>query len=95
MHEIMAKVTGSPLLKIDRTEANAMAKAIGEVAKHYPVKIDPKTAAWANLVTVAGAVYGPRIMAGRMLAKQAAEARRKEAEEARARAASPEFAFAN
>lgn len=37
-----------------------MSEAIAEVAKHYPMTIDPKTMAWINLASCAGMIYGPR-----------------------------------
>lgn len=95
MHEILSKALKVDLLMIDKREANAMAKAIGEVAKHYPVKVDPKMAAWTNLVMVAGAVYGPRIAVARMVAKTNAAARRAEVERDNQRAMSPEFSVAH
>lgn len=92
VHEILAKAVRVDLLKIDKAEANALSKAIGEVSKHYPVKVDPKLAAWTNLVAVAASVYGPRLAVAQVMAK-AARAERIAAEEAaRNRGFAPEYA---
>lgn len=56
-----AAATQTPELKLDSDEAQGMAKAIAEVARHYPTKVDPKTLAWVNLIMALMVVYGPRI----------------------------------
>lgn len=48
-------------LALEKDESKMLADAIGEVAKHYPMTIDPKTLAWVNLATCAGMIYGPRV----------------------------------
>jgi len=93
VHEILAKAVKVDLIKIDKAEANMLAKAIGEVSKFYPVKVDPKLAAWTNLVTVAASIYGPRVAVARMVAKAERDRARQEAEQAKARGLSPEFAM--
>lgn len=61
-------VMGSTLLKIpelaiDQKEAKLLADAIQGVAEHYPMVIDPKYAAIANLVMVGIGIYGTRVFA--------------------------------
>jgi len=65
----------TPELVLAPAEAKALADATAAVAAHYDALIDPKTAAWLNLVLVAGGIYGTRAMAvwGR---KKQTEARR-------------------
>jgi hypothetical protein len=61
LHTIAATVTRTPELVLDGTEAEAMAKSIAEVAKHYPTNIDPKLMAWVNLSATSAMIYGPRL----------------------------------
>lgn len=64
-----------PEIALEKSEAKALAEATAEVAKHYPMAIDPKTIAWVNLATCMGLTYGPRVY---MLRKRLdAEAREK------------------
>lgn len=53
-------------LELDKDEAKKLADGIKEVSKHYPVALNPKHVAIANLVVVAGGIYGSRIMAYNM-----------------------------
>jgi hypothetical protein len=61
IHEMAAAAMHTPELRLESDEANGMAKAIAEVAKHYPTKVDPKTLAWVNLIMAVSVVYFPRI----------------------------------
>lgn len=61
MHTMMAAATSSPELVLDKDEASAITAAIAGVAEQYPMTIDPKALAWANLVMAATMVYGPRV----------------------------------
>lgn len=60
MHHMLAAATSTPELMLDEKEGKAMADAIAEVSKHYPMTIDPKTLAWINLASCATMIYGPR-----------------------------------
>jgi hypothetical protein len=60
LHEMGAAALKAPELRLESSEAEGMSKAIAEVARHYPTKIDPKTLAWANLVMACSIVYFPR-----------------------------------
>lgn len=60
VHTILASAISCPELLLDQKEANAIADGVAKVAAEYDVRMDPKTAAWINLATVASAVYGPR-----------------------------------
>lgn len=53
-------------MELDREESKQYADALAEVAKHYAVAIDPRKLAIANLLAVAGRIYGPRILAYRL-----------------------------
>lgn len=64
-------MSASMLLKVEELaleidEADKLAKAIEDLAKFYPVAIDPKKIAWANLGITAAQIYGTRIMAYRL-----------------------------
>lgn len=48
-------------MALTKPEAETLAKATAEVAKYYPMSIDPKTVAWVNLATCMGLTYGPRV----------------------------------
>lgn len=61
MHGIMAAAIKVPELALAETEAAALAAAVAEVSRHYPMTIDPKTLAWFNLAGCAATIYGPRI----------------------------------
>ena len=54
------------LSQLGSDEAKQLAQASANVAKHYNVLIDPKTADWANLIMVLGMIYGTRLMAIRV-----------------------------
>jgi len=53
-------------LALENEEAEKLSKAIEDLAKFYPVAIDPKKLAWANLGITAAQIYGLRIMAYRL-----------------------------
>lgn len=61
IHGMMAAALKTPELALEKDEAQAMATAIAEVSRHYPMTIDPKTMAWINLASCASMVYGPRL----------------------------------
>lgn len=63
---MLAAITKTSELALDNDEAKQLATASANVAKHYNMLIDPKTADWANLIMVMGMVYGTRLMAIRM-----------------------------
>ena len=52
-----------PELALDETEAKKLALAIEGVNEQYKIALDPKKAAWIDLVQVAGVIYGPRAVA--------------------------------
>lgn len=58
-----ASALAVPELALDPVEAKSLAEATAQVAAYYPVSIDHKTLAWANLIMVAGAIYGTRAIA--------------------------------
>ena len=66
MHTMLAAITSTPELALDKTEAAEIAKAADAVAQHYDVTASAKTLAWTNLLMVVGAAYGTRIFAIRI-----------------------------
>jgi hypothetical protein len=52
-----------PIIALDNDEAKQLSDAIQEVARHYPVGLTEKQLAWANLLMVAGSIYGTRVAA--------------------------------
>lgn len=61
-----------PELAIDEGEAKKLAKAIEGVTNEYKVTLDPKVAAYIDLATVCGIIYGPRAVALYMRKKKEA-----------------------
>jgi hypothetical protein len=52
-------------LALEEKEAQALAEAIAKVAEHYPLVsrgMTPEAAAWMNLFTTAGMIYGPKAL---------------------------------
>lgn len=60
---MLAGITSTPELEIDKSESQNLAQAIAEVTKHYDVEVAEKTIAWSNLLMVCGMIYGTRIVA--------------------------------
>lgn len=63
IHAGVAGVMQNPVWMIEEGEAAQLGKALIEVERQYPTRIDPRALAWINLLGVAGAIYGPRILA--------------------------------
>ncbi len=63
VHQMLAGMTQYQELAITQEEARAMAEAATHVQSFYPTKANAKALAWGNLAMIAGAVYGPRIVA--------------------------------
>ena len=61
MHAFASLVV--PELAIDEGESKKLAKAIEGVTDQYKVTLDPKVAAYIDLATVCGMIYGPRAVA--------------------------------
>lgn len=62
---MLAAALQAPEIAITTDEAAAVADAVAKVARHYDAGLSDKAADWGNLALVAGAVYGPRILAYR------------------------------
>lgn len=77
LHQMGAAIVGIEELKLDETEADAMADAIKTLSKHYPTHINPKALAWLNFGAVAIGIYGTRFEAYRMRMKKERETRPK------------------
>ena len=52
----------NPLIEISRTEADSLAMALSDVMKQYTINVSPTAMAWAKLIGVSAAVYGPKLM---------------------------------
>lgn len=59
-HKIAALVTGVKELELGGSECEALALAITDVMVYHDIIVNPKTAAYINLLSVAGMVYLPR-----------------------------------
>lgn len=53
----------TPELVITDDQAKVLAEAMERVAEHYPISLDPKMMAWAQLIMVMFGVYGIKVMA--------------------------------
>lgn len=76
-HAALSAATGNPIWQLANDESKALAGAIINLEKQYPTRIDPRAMAWVNLIGVAGAIYGSRLIAMRLDAvtrKQAGQA---------------------
>lgn len=73
LHQMGAAIVGIEELKLDESEADAMADAIKTLSKHYPTHINPKALAWLNFGAVAIGIYGTRFEAYRMRMKKERE----------------------
>jgi hypothetical protein len=61
---MLAAMMNAPALGISQQEANAVASAAANVARHYDLgSTSQQTADWCQLALALGVVYGPRIMA--------------------------------
>lgn len=63
LHLALAAFTDTQELMLEESEAKRLADAMAEVSKYYTMVFDPKKVAIANLLIVAGGIYGPRFMA--------------------------------
>lgn len=68
---MLAALTKSQLLRIDKDEADALSRGITGVARHYDVGgMSQKTLDWFNLFQTLSIVYGPRIFVAQQQAKE-------------------------
>lgn len=76
-HKFTAGTLDAPFLDIEKDEAEQMAGAIADVARHYNLGLSQKQMDWLKLVGVASAIYGGRAFAylkAQELARQQAAA---------------------
>lgn len=52
-----------PELALEEKEAKELARSIKAVNEQYKLTLDPKQAAWIDLMTTCGIIYGPRAVA--------------------------------
>ncbi len=62
-HALLAGISKTPELVLDKDESKMLAKGISDVSRHYDVSTTQKTMDIANLVMVAGMIYGSRMIA--------------------------------
>ena len=66
-HAMLATITGNSYVAIEQGEAEKLAKAMANVARHYDVPgLSQETLDWIGLIQTAGAIYGSRVMASRL-----------------------------
>lgn len=70
LHQMGAALLDIEELALDKTEAEAYADAVKELARQYPTNINPKVVAWLNFGAVVGGIYGTRFQAYRMRLKK-------------------------
>ena len=64
VHFMGARLLKIPELELSEDEGKKLASAVNRVAEMYDVTVIPeKTLAWINLATIAGTIYGPRVIA--------------------------------
>jgi len=63
VHLMGATILSTPEIALDPSEAKAYADALRKVAEFYPMVVDPKKIAIANLCIVMGGIYGTRAVA--------------------------------
>lgn len=74
IHLGLASVTGQPAFALEQSEARKLAEAGVEVAKHYDIAVlSPRTMAWINFGLIAAGIYGPRVMAMRLMSRKPTE----------------------
>lgn len=78
IHTMGSAALKSPHWELTADEANELAKAMAGVQAQYDVSLDPKTEAWLNLATVAGAMYVPRVLVTMHLVRETKKAQPKE-----------------
>lgn len=64
-HLMAAAAFKMPELALTQDDNAKLAAAFADVAQHYPIGVDPKTAAWVNFGIVAAGLYVPRVIAAR------------------------------
>lgn len=60
---MLAGITKTPEFALEEYEAQKLAEAGANVAKHYNITASDKALAWTNLAFCMGSVYGARIAA--------------------------------
>jgi len=65
LHQMGAAFLSVAELELDKSEAEKLGNAIKDVGKFYAMQFDPKKVAIANLMVIAGGIYGTRYVAYR------------------------------
>lgn len=63
MHNLLATVSNTQELALDKTESKMLAEGVANVARHYDLGATQKSIDWANLIQCVGLIYGTRIYA--------------------------------
>lgn len=80
IHLGIAMLTQQPHWNIDEQEAEAMAKAVANVARHYPkVAGSQKLIDWTMLIGALGMAYVPRAMMTRDIMRAKADEKKRNA----------------
>jgi len=77
-HKIVALLTGKHELVISKEESEALSSAITELMSQYTIEVNAKTAAYLQLLSVAGMIYGPRAYLIWAAAKERKEAQKQQ-----------------
>ncbi len=65
-HEMLAGITKTSELELEKEEAEKLAQSIANVGRHYNMAMSAKMVDWTALMMVLGSVYGTRFTAIRM-----------------------------
>lgn len=75
-HKALGLVTGyGEHFEISDQEGETLALAITDVMAQHKIKINPKVAAWSNLLAICGVIYVPKVLLVYAVTKQNKESR--------------------
>lgn len=74
-HMMLAKIAKVPEIALDEDEAQKLANATANVARHYNIAVSQKTLDWTNFATAICGIYGTRLIAIANKKRQEANAR--------------------
>lgn len=61
VHFMLAGMLDAPDFALSEKESETLAKAVGNVARHYDLTANQKTIDWVQLFFAMGTIYGPRL----------------------------------
>jgi hypothetical protein len=77
IHALLSATLQIPELALDKSEGDALAKALANLQRFYNIQVTEKALAWSNLAMTLATVYGTRL--GAIAARKAADKRPKPA----------------